>query len=144
MNIAKILLAEDDPEDAKLVRKTLRRSKLLNEVEWVQDGQTAIDYLLKKESFSDVATPDLIILDLNLPKRSGQEVLDVIKSSLHLRRIPVAIMTSSDAEEDVAKSYELGANCYIKKPIDLHQIEKVVLAIQSFWFSVVTLPETTS
>jgi len=135
-----ILLVEDNPGDADLAREALNGSKISNKLYVVEDGEVAMKFLHKNNGYGDVPRPDLILLDLNLPKKDGREVLADIKADRHLKRIPVVILTSSHAEEDVIKSYNLHANCYITKPIDLGQFVKVVRSIESFWFSIVVLP----
>lgn len=135
-----ILLVEDNPGDADLAKEALESSKMYNSLAIVEDGQKAMDYLYKKEPYNKVATPDLILLDLNLPKKDGREVLAEIKSDPDLKRIPVVILTTSSSEEDVLKTYNLHANCYITKPIDLTQFMKVVKTIENFWMSIVVLP----
>ena len=135
-----ILLVEDNPGDADLAREALEGSKINNNLFVVKDGDVAMKFLHKNNGYHDVPRPDLILLDLNLPKKDGREVLADIKADINLKRIPVVILTSSHAEEDVLKSYNLHANCYITKPIDLSQFVKVVRSIENFWFSIVVLP----
>jgi len=135
-----ILLVEDNPGDAELARVALRKSKIHNTLNVVEDGESAMDYLHRQGAHTNAVRPDLILLDLNLPRKDGREVLDEIKSDPQLRRIPVVILTTSRAEEDVLKSYNLHANCYITKPIDLSQFMKVVKSIEDFWLSIVVLP----
>ncbi len=135
-----ILLVEDNPGDADLAREALEGSKINNNLYVVEDGDVAMKFLHRNIGYHDVPRPDLILLDLNLPKKDGREVLADIKEDNNLKRIPVVILTSSHAEEDVLKSYNLHANCYITKPIDLNQFVKVVRSIENFWFSIVVLP----
>lgn len=135
-----ILLVEDNPGDADLAREALEGSKINNKLFVVGDGDAAMDFLNRSNGYEEMPRPDLILLDLNLPKKDGREVLADIKSHMDLRRIPVVILTTSDAEEDVLKSYDLHANCYITKPIVLNQFVKVVQSIEDFWFSIVVLP----
>jgi len=135
-----ILLVEDNPGDARLAKEALRDSKFKNNLNIVYDGVEAMNYLYKTSEYAEVATPDLILLDLNLPKKDGREVLAEIKSTESLKRIPVVILTTSSAEEDILKTYDLHANCYITKPIDLDQFMKVVKSIEDFWISIVKLP----
>jgi CheY-like chemotaxis protein len=137
-----VLLVEDNPADADLTRETLESSKLRLSVAVVTDGAQAVDFLHKRESFVDAPEPDLVILDLNLPKMDGREVLEEIKLDPRLRRIPVVILTSSDAEQDIARSYDLGANCYVTKPLDLQAFQSIVHSVTDFWFTVVRLPPT--
>lgn len=135
-----ILLVEDNPGDVDLARVALKKSKIHNTLNVVDNGELAMQYLHRQEPFADATRPDLILLDLNLPKKDGREVLGEIKSDPELRRIPVVILTTSRAEEDVLKSYNLHANCYITKPIDLSQFMRVVKSIEDFWLSIVVLP----
>lgn len=135
-----ILLVEDNSGDADLAREALDNSKMNNELHVVDDGEKAMAFLRREGSYADVPRPDLILLDLNLPKKDGRQVLAEIKSDNDLKRIPVVILTTSRAEEDVLKSYNLHANCYITKPIDLNQFLLVVRSIEDFWMSIVVLP----
>ncbi|MHB8882573.1 MAG: response regulator [Thermodesulfovibrionales bacterium] len=135
-----ILLVEDNPGDIDLAREALGMGKLHNSLHTVQDGVAAMEFLLKSGKYGQAPRPDLIILDLNLPKKDGREVLAEIKTNEELKRIPVVILTSSRAEEDVLRSYNLHANCYITKPIDLKQFLTVVQSIEEFWLSIVVLP----
>jgi two-component system response regulator len=135
-----ILLVEDSPGDADLARETLLDSKVRNTLHVVGDGEEAMAFLLHTGKYVHAAHPDLVLLDLNLPKKSGREVLAEMKADARLRRIPVVVLTVSKAEEDILKAYDLHANCYITKPIDLYQFVKVVKAIEDFWLSIVKLP----
>jgi two-component system, chemotaxis family, response regulator Rcp1 len=135
-----ILLVEDSPTDALLTREALNGSKLLNKLHVVDNGVDAIAFLRRGGPFASVPRPDLILLDLNLPRMDGREVLREIKADDDLRVIPVVVLTSSDAEEDILKSYNLNANCYITKPVEFDKFLKVVRSIREFWFAVVTLP----
>ncbi len=135
-----ILLVDDNPGDVRLTQEALKDSKVLNNLRVVEDGLEALNYLRKKEGYKNEVTPDLILLDLNLPKRNGREVLSEIKEDDLLKRIPVVILTISRAEEDILKSYELHANCYITKPVDMNQFVKIVRSIENFWFSIVIPP----
>ena len=135
-----ILLVEDNPGDAELAREALADSKLANRLETVEDGEEAMEYLLQQGKYKNAVRPDLILLDLNLPKKDGREVLAEIKTHEELKRIPVVVLTTSKDEEDVLKAYNLHANCYITKPIDLTQFIKVVKSIEDFWLSIVVLP----
>lgn len=136
-----ILLVEDNPGDIDLIKEALETSKIYNALSVVNDGEEAINFLRKKgEYINNAVHPDVVLLDLNLPKKNGQEVLAEIKSDKDLMRIPVVILTSSRNEEDILKSYNLHANCYITKPIDLNQFIKVVQSIEDFWFTIVKLP----
>jgi chemotaxis family two-component system response regulator Rcp1 len=136
-----ILLVEDNAGDIDLAREALGTGKLHNALHVVQDGVAAMDFLRKKGNYVKAPRPDLIILDLNLPKKDGREVLAEIKQDENLKRIPVVILTTSRAEEDVLKSYDLHANCFIVKPIDLNQFLHVVKSIEEFWLSIVVLPD---
>lgn len=135
-----ILLVEDNPGDADLAREALEHSKILNRLSVVDDGEKALDFVRRNGKYAQAPRPDLILLDLNLPRKNGREVLAEIKSDEDLKRIPVVILTASKDEEDILKSYNLHANCYITKPIDLHQFVRVVRAIEDFWLTIVKLP----
>jgi chemotaxis family two-component system response regulator Rcp1 len=135
-----ILLVEDNAGDSRLAIEALKESKLRNNLHIVTDGIEAMDFLFKRGKYLQVPRPDLILLDLNLPKKDGREVLAEIKNDPDLKRIPVVILTISKAEEDVLKSYNLHANCFITKPLDLSQFVTVVKAIEDFWFTIVKLP----
>ncbi len=135
-----ILLIEDNPGDVRLTIEALKESKIINNLNVVEDGIEAILYLKKDNKYKDKPRPDLIILDLNLPKKDGREVLGEIKSDDNLKQIPVVILTTSEAEEDIIKTYELHANCYITKPVNMEQFIKVVKSVGDFWFSIVMLP----
>jgi CheY-like chemotaxis protein len=136
-----ILLVEDSPGDVRLTQEVLKEAKVRNQLHVVGDGAEAMTFLKKEGKYADAPRPDLILLDLNLPKKDGREVLDEIKSDENLRRIPVVVLTISKSEEDVFKSYDLHANCYITKPVDLDQFLKVVKSIEDFWLTIVKLPE---
>ena len=135
-----ILLVEDNPGDARLAREALQDAKVRNALHWVVNGEEAMDFLRKEGKHARVPRPDLILLDLNLPRKDGREVLAEIKADPDLKRIPVVILTVSKDEEDVMKTYNLHANCFIIKPIDLNQFIKVVKSIEDFWLTVVKLP----
>ena len=135
-----ILLAEDNPGDAKLTRKALEQGKVINNLHVVTDGLEAMAYLRQEGEYADEPRPDLVLLDLNMPRKDGREVLDEIKSDPDLRRIPVVVMTSSEAEEDIAQSYDLHANAYVTKPIDFDGFLDVVGSLEEFWLSVVKMP----
>jgi CheY-like chemotaxis protein len=137
-----ILIVEDNPGDARLMKEVLKGKMYFNSIHIVKDGLEAMNFLHKKGEFSTMPLPDLIFLDLNLPKIDGREVLAKIKSDDVLKHIPVVVMTMSQAEEDILKSYNLHANCYVTKPIDLDQFVKVVESLEDFWFSIVKLPST--
>lgn len=135
-----ILLVEDNPGDTRLAKEALKESKLINNLSVAEDGVEAMNFLHKTGKYLNVPRPDLIILDLNLPKKDGREVLAEIKNDDDLKRIPVVILTISKAEEDILKSYNLHANCFITKPLDLNQFIKVVKSIEDFWLTIVKLP----
>ena len=136
-----VLLVEDNPGDARLTLMAMNECKIKVAVETVTDGEQALEYLKKEGNFVHAIKPDLILLDLNLPKKNGFEVLKEIKEDTELRRIPVAVLTTSRAEEDILQSYNLYANCFITKPIDFEQFTKVVKSIEDFWFTIVKLPD---
>ena len=135
-----ILLVEDNPGDADLAREALEGGKIKNNLFVVGDGEAAMTFLYQAGPYADMPRPDLILLDLNLPRKDGREVLADIKAHKDLKRIPVVVLTTSKSEEDILKSYNLHANCYITKPIDLNQFIKVVRSIEDFWLSIVVLP----
>lgn len=135
-----ILLVEDNPGDARLTMEAFRDAKVRNDLRVVGDGVEAMAFLHRKESYADAPRPDIILLDLNLPRKDGRQVLEEIKSDEDLRRIPVAVLTTSRAERDVFTSYNLHANCYITKPVDLDEFIRVVRGIENFWLSIVKLP----
>jgi CheY-like chemotaxis protein len=138
--IADILLVEDNAGDARLAQEALKDSKVKNQLYIVSDGVEATDFLFKRNKYKDAPTPDLIILDLNLPKKDGREVLAEIKADEDLKRIPVVILTISKAEEDIVKAYNLHANCFITKPLNLNKFMDVVKSIEDFWLTIVKLP----
>jgi len=135
-----ILLVEDNPGDVRLTQEALKEGKILNELSVVMDGVEAMDFLHKKGKHTSAPDPDLILLDLNLPKKDGREVLAEIKADKTLRRIPVVVLTTSSSEVDILKTYDLNGNCYIQKPVDLDQFINVVRSIEDFWLTVVKLP----
>src|SRR5271165_6393439 len=135
-----ILLVEDSPSDVRLTREALKEAKVLNMLHVVQDGTAALEFLRKHGQYGGSPRPDLILLDLNLPKKDGREVLAEIKQDETLKCIPVVILTTSRAEEDVIRSYNLHANAYVTKPVDLKQFLEVIRTIEAFWLAVVTLP----
>lgn len=135
-----ILMVEDSPGDAELLLDFLEQSKVKNRIHWVKDGEAAMAFLHREGEYAAKPMPDLILLDLNLPRKDGREVLSETKGDPRLAHIPVVILTSSKSEQDIARSYSLKANCYITKPVDLEQFAKVVRAIDDFWLSVVRLP----
>lgn len=135
-----ILMVEDNPGDVRLTKEALKDAKVSNTLRVVEDGAAALDYLHRRGAHADAPRPDLILLDLNLPKKNGREVLEEIKQDANLKSIPVVILTTSQAEEDVVRAYSLHANCYITKPVDFTQFAKIVRTIEDFWLSIVTLP----
>jgi len=137
-----ILLVEDNPGDVRLTQEALKESKIINHLSVVTDGVEAVEYLRQEGRFAQAVRPDLILLDLNLPRKNGREVLAEIKEDQDLRRIPVVILTISQDEEDVFKAYNLHANCYVNKPLDLNRFLKVVQSIEDFWLTIVKLPPT--
>ena len=135
-----ILLVEDSPGDVRLTKEALKESKVLNKLHVVNDGVEALKFLQRQDGFSAAPRPDIILLDLNLPKRDGREVLAEIKDDSSLKKIPVVILTTSQEERDIIRSYELHANCYITKPVDLEQFMTVIKSIEDFWLTIVKLP----
>ncbi len=138
--IIEILLVEDNPGDVELVREALSEGKINNQLHVASDGVEAMEYLKREGSHAAAACPDLVLLDLNLPRKNGREVLQEIKSDPQLKLVPVVVLTSSKAEEDILRSYNLHANCYVTKPVDLDQFLHVVKSIEDFWLTVVKLP----
>ena len=136
-----ILLVEDNPADVRLTMEILKETKVRNTLTVVGDGNEALDLLHRTGQYTGAVRPDLILLDLNLPKKDGQQVLAEIKADPDLKRIPVVILTSSKAEEDIIKSYNLYANCYVTKPVGLEQFVQVVKSIEDFWLTIVKLPQ---
>ncbi len=135
-----ILLVEDSPSDTDLTLEALKDFKVRNHVSVVEDGVQALEFLRRQSPFTDVPRPDLIMLDLNLPRKDGREVLAEIKVDENLRTIPIVVLTTSRAEQDILRAYQLSANCYITKPVDFNQFLEVVRSIENFWLFVVTLP----
>jgi two-component system, chemotaxis family, response regulator Rcp1 len=135
-----ILMVEDNPGDVRLTREALKDAKVSNTLHVVEDGVAALDFLYRRAPYGEAPRPDLILLDLNLPRKNGREVLEEIKQDARLKTIPVVILTTSSAEEDVLRAYSLHANCYITKPVDFVQFTKIVRTIEDFWLTIVTLP----
>lgn len=135
-----ILLVEDNPGDVRLAREALKENKVRNNLHVVEDGVSAMEFLRKQGKYQNTPRPDLILLDLNLPKKDGSEVLSEIKADPDLKRIPVVMLTISKAEEDIVRAYDLHVNCYVTKPIDLDQFMKVVRTVEDFWLTIVKLP----
>jgi CheY-like chemotaxis protein len=141
-NEIEILMVEDSPGDVRLTIEALKDAKIHNHLSVVRDGEEALAFLRKQGQYAKAPRPDLILLDLNLPKKDGREVLKEIKQEENLKRIPVVILTISTAEKDILKAYDLHANCYITKPVDFEQFTEVVKSIEDFWFTVVKLPRS--
>lgn len=137
---AQILLVEDNPGDVRLTKEAFKQGRIENDLYVVSDGTKALDFLAQQNEYSDAPRPDLILLDLNLPRTDGEEVLLELKADPQLRSIPVIVLTSSRADEDIARSYELHANAYLTKPVDPDEFIETVRAFEEFWFSVVRLP----
>jgi two-component system, chemotaxis family, response regulator Rcp1 len=137
-----ILLVEDNPGDARLTQEALREGKIRNNLSHVKDGVEALAFLRREKGFEGAPAPDIVLLDLNLPKKDGRQVLSEMKHDDALKSIPVVVLTTSEAEQDILRSYELHANCYISKPVDLEKFIAIVRAIEDFWLAVVKLPPT--
>ena len=135
-----ILMVEDNPGDVRLTQEALKTGKVWNNLHVVEDGVAALDFLYRRGQYSQAPHPDMILLDLNLPRKDGREVLTVIKADEKLKSIPTIVLTTSQAEEDIVRAYHLNANCYITKPVDFNQFIKIVRTIEEFWLTVVTLP----
>ena len=140
LKLVEILLIEDNPGDARLVQEALKDGRVKNKLHIVYDGEEATDFLFKRNQHKNAPRPDLILLDLNLPKKNGQEVLAEIKADDSLKSIPVIILTISKQEQDIIRSYNLHANCFLIKPIDLNQFFEVIKSIEDFWLTLVKLP----
>lgn len=137
-----ILLVEDNPGDVQLTKIAMRDSVIPNRLSVVEDGVQAMEYLRQEGEFEDAPRPDIILLDLNLPMKDGREVLSEVKHDKDLRRIPVIVLTTSSDERDIHNSYDLYANCFISKPLDIDSFMKMARKIENFWFSIATLPRT--
>ena len=135
-----VLLAEDNPGDVMLTKKALEQGKIANNLHVVTDGVEALQFLRQDGEYADEPRPDLVLLDLNMPRKDGQDVLEELQEDPDLRRIPVVVLTSSESEEDIAKSYELNANAYLTKPVDFDGFIEIVNRMENFWFKVVKLP----
>jgi CheY-like chemotaxis protein len=133
-------LIEDNPGDVRLTQEAFKEGKVSTNLDIVMDGVEAIKYLRKQEKYANAVTPDLILLDLNLPKRDGREVLKEVKADEHLKRIPIVILTTSNAEQDIIKSYNLHVNCYINKPVDYDKFFDIIQKIEDFWLKTAILP----
>ncbi len=140
MRPIEILLVEDNPGDVRLTQEALGEAKVRNNLAVARDGVEALSYLRREPPFEDATRPDMVLLDLNLPRKDGREVLAEIKADPELRRLPVVVLTTSSAEKDVLESYNLYANCYITKPVDLDQFVGIVSSIEDFWLTIVKLP----
>ncbi len=136
----RVLLVEDNPADAELTREALQENHLSVDLSIVSDGVKAVDFLHRRGAFARARRPDIIVLDLNLPRLHGKEVLASVRAAAELRVVPVVVLTSSAADQDVRESYELGANCYVTKPLELHSFQDIVRTLEAFWFNVVRLP----
>ena len=141
MRVLDILLVEDNPGDIRLTQEALRETRMPSTLHVAKNGVAAMDFLRRRGEFSDAPRPDLVLLDLNLPRLSGREVLKQIKDDPHLRRIPVIVLSTSEGQRDVTESYDLHANCYINKPVDFEHFLRVISAIEQFWFGLVKLPK---
>jgi CheY-like chemotaxis protein len=137
---AVILLVEDDPADVELTQYTIAKSKIVVDLHAVRDGLEALAFLRREDKYAGVPRPDLILLDLNMPRMDGRTFLSEMKSDENLKAIPVVVLTTSQTDEDIHRSYKLGANCYVTKPVGLDQFTQVVNAIEDFWFAIVRLP----
>ncbi|MBI3600176.1 MAG: response regulator [Nitrospinae bacterium] len=138
-----ILLAEDDEDDYILIRDALVESRVINDLHWVKDGEELMDYLLHRGQFEDAnksPMPGLVLLDLNMPKKDGREALEEIKANQRLRHIPVVVLTTSKAEEDILRSYDIGANSFVRKPVNFSQFVEMVRILGKYWFEIVELP----
>ncbi|MFA5881879.1 MAG: response regulator [Eubacteriales bacterium] len=140
LNPVEILMVEDNPGDVRLAREALKEAKVHNVLNVVEDGVEAMAFLRREGRYAGAPSPDIILLDLNMPKKSGREVLAEVKADKKLKHIPIVVLTISKAEEDILKSYNLHANCYIIKPVDFNQFIHVVKSIEDFWFTIVKLP----
>lgn len=142
MKNIEILLVEDNPGDIRLTKEALKESKIANNLHVAIDGVEALDFLRKRGRFSNSPTPDLILLDLNLPRKNGIEVLSEIKANSQMKVIPTVVLTTSQSEKDILKSYELHVNCFVTKPVEFDEFMTVIKSIEDFWFSIVKLPRT--
>ncbi len=143
IKLAEILLIEDNEGDVELTREAFEEARFKNNLHIAKDGDVALDFLFKRNKFEDAPTPDIILLDLNLPRTNGREVLEEVKSDENLKSIPVIVLTSSKADKDIIESYQLQANCYIVKPVDAVKFIEVIHQIENFWVGVVCLPDRT-
>lgn len=139
-SIVEILLVEDNPADVRLTMEAFKDSKILNNLNVVNDGVEAIQYLKKEGSYTNSTRPDMVLLDLNLPKKNGREVLAEVKSDDTLKTIPIVVLTTSQSEEDISSAYKLHANCYVTKPVDFDNFMRIIGSIEDFWLTVAKLP----
>jgi CheY-like chemotaxis protein len=139
-NAIEILMVEDNAGDVRLTQEALKAAKVLNTLHVVEDGEAALDFLYQRGQYSMASRPDLVLLDLNLPKVDGRQVLSAMKSDDSLKSIPVVVLTTSHAESDIVRAYNLNANCYVTKPVDFERFTEIIKSIEDFWLSVVTLP----
>jgi two-component system, chemotaxis family, response regulator Rcp1 len=137
---AEVLLVEDSPGDVRLTREALKEGKVRNNLSVVSDGVEAMEFLRREGQYADAPRPDIVLLDLNMPRKDGREVLAEMKSDETLKRIPVVILTTSEAEQDILRTYDLHANCYLTKPVDLEQFISIVKSVEDFWLTIVQLP----
>jgi CheY-like chemotaxis protein len=137
---AEVLLVEDSPGDVRLTREALKEGKVRNNLSVVSDGVEAMEFLRREGRYAQAPRPDIVLLDLNMPRKDGREVLAEMKSDESLKRIPVVILTTSEAEQDILKTYDLHANCYLTKPVDLEQFISIVKSVEDFWLTIVQLP----
>ena len=142
MSVVEILMVEDNPADARLTEEALKEGLLCNRLHLARDGVEAMRFLRREEPFRDAPRPDVVLLDLNLPRKDGREVLAEIKTDPNLKNIPVVVLTTSEAEQDIVKSYALHANCYVTKPVDLQRFIEIVRQIETFWLQIVKLPQS--
>ena len=142
MSVVEILMVEDNPADARLTEEALKEGLLCNRLHLARDGVEAMKFLRREEPFRDAPRPDVVLLDLNLPRKDGREVLAEIKTDPSLKNIPVVVLTTSEAEQDIIKSYALHANCYVTKPVDLQRFIEIVRQIETFWLQIVKLPQS--
>lgn len=140
MKVVEILLVEDNPGDVRLTREALKECDIKNNLHVARDGEEALDFLYRRGPYHTAARPDIILLDLNLPRMDGRQVLEEIKHDPVLKRIPVVVLTTSKAEDDISRSYDLHVNCYVTKPVEMEQFIEVVKSIDHFWFNIVALP----
>ncbi len=139
-HVAEVLLVEDSPGDVRLTREALAEGKVRNNLNVVSDGVEAMAYLRREGKYANAVRPDIVLLDLNMPRKDGREVLAEMKADENLKRIPVVILTTSEAEQDIVRTYNLHANCYLTKPVDLDQFISIVRSVEDFWLTIVKLP----